>query len=141
MAGKEPKKLHRKDGKKPNVPSPKLHRVNFLRRSSKKMCRNLGSGIVNYGSELVTHSMYEWRSPGAAINHAVGRYRGGVNPYLSIAATGEMTDPELSHVIRSCIFWRRYFKIFACQKEAFLEKIWLIIPKARQVQLMHSRPR
>ena len=28
-----------------------------------------------------------------------------------------------SHLIRSCIFWRRYFKSFACQKDIFLQKI------------------
>ena len=119
---KRTKKVAQKRWSKAKRTLKKVASCKLPKSFKQKMCRNLGSGIVNYGSELVTYSMYEWRSLRAAINHAVGRYRGGVNPFLSIAATGEMIDPELSHVIRSCIFWRRYFKSFACKKDVFFQK-------------------
>eukprot|EP00438_Fugacium_kawagutii_P017856 Skav229919 [mRNA] locus=scaffold3709:10405:15534:- [translate_table: standard] len=93
------------------------------RKFKMRMTGQLSTGIAGYGSELVYVTPTEFKSLRAATCQAIGRSRGGVNPFLALNVPSETADPELALLRRKCNFWRRFLKAFPYRREAFFAKL------------------
>ena len=83
----------------------------------------VGTGVVGYGSELLTYCKHDWTRLRNATATAIGMTKSGANGFLTMAATGEHRDPQLRLLLRKLRFFRRYFKQFPNRKVSFLARL------------------
>ena len=92
-----------------------------LKRISKKtlpkrfrptITQSAGFSVVAYGIEISRVTEATWSKLRTAIASALGRNAAGSNPFLACICGNSPSDPQLRAVIRTLLFWRRYFKRF-----------------------------
>ena len=83
----------------------------------------VGTGVVGYGSELLTYCKHDWTKLRNATATAIGITKSGANGFLTMAVTGEHRDPQVRLLLRKLRFFRRYFKQFPDRQASFLARL------------------
>ena len=95
-----------------------------LPKSFKKQASTTaGFGTAVFGIEMVHHTKTEWGSLRSAIAASVDRFRAGANSLLALSTGGDMLDPQLRAIVRRCLFWRKFCKVFPDRRNCFINRL------------------
>ena len=109
----------------------KLARKHVPKRVKATMAKQLSQSIVGFGSELVYYTKTNFKTMRSLGCRALGRIRGGANPFLALYAVGDIKDPEPALLVRKCMFWRRFFMHFPHQRAPLLSRLTQATAKMR----------
>ena len=101
----------------------RLKQRNLPKSFKKQASTTAGFGTAVFGIELVHHTKNEWNCIRSAISASIDRYRAGANSLLALSTGGDMTDPQLRAIVRRCLFWRKFCKVFPNRQSSFIERL------------------
>ncbi len=99
-----------------------------LKRISKKtipkrfrptISQSAGFGAVAYGIEISRVAESTWAKLRTSVAGALNRNAAGPNAFLACICTKSPCDPQFRAVIRTILFWRRYFRCFRGARDDF----------------------
>ena len=100
-----------------------------LKRISKKslpkrfrptITQSAGFGVLSYGIELNRIPESMWSKLRTSTAGALGRNNAGSSPYLACVFNPTPVDPQLKAIIKTLVYWRRFFQVFPQLKNQFL---------------------
>ncbi len=82
-----------------------------------KMAKTSGFAAAAYGTHMHSIAHHHWRTLRAALAKTVSLATAGSSPWIATFLTSG--DPQLTHLIAMCRFWRRFRHTFPQWREAF----------------------
>ncbi len=99
----------------------KIAKKTLPKRFRPIITQSAGFGAVAYGIELSRVADSTWAKLRTAVAGALDRNAAGPNPFLACICNKSPCDPQLRAVVRTIMFWRRYFRCFQGAKENFCQ--------------------
>ena len=103
-----------------------LKRITKLKTPQKfrtTMVQACGFGAFAFGTEIVGVSNWTWKSLRASVASGLGKGGACASAYLSCLFHSTPVDPQLRHIIRTALFWRRFFSLFPSKQQGFLDRL------------------
>ena len=76
------------------------------------MAETAGFGTFAYGTEIQTVCPSKWKTLRTKACQAIGASQSVASPRIAMLCQRASLDPQLRHLSRMMIFWRRLFKVF-----------------------------
>ena len=101
----------------------RIRKLKIPQKFKSTMVQACGFGAFAYGSEITGVSNWTWKSLRSSVVNGLGKGAACASPYLSCLFYSSPFDPQLRHVIRTALFWRRFFGLFPTKKAGFLHNM------------------
>ena len=98
----------------------KIQKLKVPQKFRSTMVQACGFGAFAFGSEINSVSNWTWKSLRSSVVSGLGKGAACASPYLSCLFHRTPLDPQLRHIIRTALFWRRFFMLFPSKKFDFL---------------------
>ena len=103
-----------------------------LKRISKKtipkrfrptITQSAGFSVISYGIEMNYIPESTWSKLRTSTAGALNRNSAGANPYLACCFHSTPVDPQLKAIIKTLMYWRRFFRLFPGLRGPFLSNM------------------
>ena len=98
----------------------RIRKLKVPQKFRSTMVQACGFGAFAYGSEITGVSNWTWKSLRSSVVIGLGKGSACASAFLSCLFHGTPLDPQLRHVVRTALFWRRFFTLFPSKKVDFL---------------------
>ena len=93
----------------------RIRKMKVPQKFRSTMVQACGFGAFAYGTEITGVSSWTWKSLRSSVVIGLGKSGGCSSPYLSCLFHRSPLDPQLRHIVRTALFWRRFFGL-PCQE-------------------------
>ncbi len=100
----------------------KISKIKAPRGFKRIMASASGFGAIAYGSELQYNPVSFWKTSRSHMCLSLGRDVSNANPWLALLFGNCPLDPQLKHLCRCLMFWRRFIRVFPLTKGVFQQE-------------------
>ena len=101
----------------------KIWKLKVPKKFRTTMVQACGFGAFAYGTEINGVSNWTWKSLRSSVVIGLGKGKACASSFLSCLFHQTPIDPQLRHIVRTSLFWRRFFVLFPSKKLDFLTKM------------------
>ena len=103
----------------------RIHKLKAPQKFRTTMVQACGFGAFAFGTEITGVSSWTWKSLRGSVVAGLGKGGACASAYLACLFHNTPIDPQLRHIIRTSLFWRRFFVLFPAKQVGFLERMSL----------------
>jgi len=97
----------------------KISKIKAPRGFKRIMASASGFGAMAYGSELQYNPLSFWKTSRSHVCISLGKDVSNANPWLGLLFGRTPLDPQLRHLGRCLLFWRRFLRVFPLTRGLF----------------------